>query len=246
MYMKTIVVFSGAGLSAESGIPTFRDSGGLWEEHRVEDVASPEGWERDRALVLNFYEQRFLRGLQCRPNPAHEAIAQLASRYNVVNITQNIDTLLERAGSERVWHLHGRIDYRKCEFHHSIPAYDDSTFSCDYREQIASPIKLGDNCPKCGSQLRPDVVWFGEAVDMRQEYLDELVKRADIFIGVGTSAQVYPAASLIPLFRGAGLKFFIDPHPAYDVLDGFEILKGAASERVPPLAARLLSLADAA
>jgi len=239
--MKTIVVFSGAGLSAESGIPTFRDSGGLWEQHRVEDVASPEGWERDRQLVLNFYEQRFLRSLQCRPNPAHDAIAKLGSRFDVVNITQNIDTLLERAGSKNVWHLHGRIDFQKCEFHFSIPAYPDSSYSCDYRAPTASPTKLGDKCPKCGAQLRPDVVWFGEAVDMKQEYLDELVKTAEIFIGVGTSAQVYPAAGLLPLFRGAKQKFFIDPHPAYEVLDGFDVLKGTASEQMPAIAARIFS-----
>jgi NAD-dependent deacetylase len=243
--MKTIVVFSGAGLSAESGIPTFRDSGGLWEQHRIEDVASPEGWERNKALVLNFYEQRFLRGMQCRPNPAHDAIAKLKSRFNVVNITQNIDTLLERAGSTNVWHLHGRLDYQKCELHYSIPAYTDDSFSCDYRAQIVSPTKLGDKCPKCGSQLRPDVVWFGEAVDMRQEYLDELVNTADIFIGVGTSAQVYPAAGLLPLFRRTQQKFFIDPHPAYDLLDGFEVLKGTASGHLPGLTSRLLSVNSA-
>ncbi len=243
--MRTIVVFSGAGLSAESGIPTFRDSGGLWEQHRVEDVASPEGWERDKLLVLNFYEQRFLRGMQCQPNPAHDAIARLKSRFNVVNITQNIDTLLERAGSTNVWHLHGRIDYQKCELHYSIPAYSDSSYLCDYRAQIVSPTKLGDKCPKCGSQLRPDVVWFGEAVDMRPEYLDELVKSANVFIGVGTSAQVYPAASLLPLFKKTNQKFFIDPHPAYDMLDGFEVLKGTASGQLPRLVVRLLSEDDA-
>ncbi len=238
--MKKIVVFSGAGLSAESGIPTFRDSGGLWEQHRIEDVASPEGWERNKELVLNFYQQRYLKSLQCRPNPAHTAIAQLQQSFEVINITQNIDTLLERAGAQNVWHLHGRIDYQKCELHYSIPPYDDSSFSCNYRAQIASPTKLGDLCPKCGSQLRPDVVWFGEAVDMRQEYLDEQVETADIFVGIGTSAQVYPAAGLLPLFGRAPQKFFIDPHPAYDKLEDYEVLEGTASEQMPRLAAMLL------
>ena len=223
--MKKIVVFSGAGLSAESGIPTFRDSGGLWEQHRIEDVASPEGWERDKKLVLNFYEQRFLRSLECRPNPAHQAIARLQENFDVVNITQNIDTLLERAGVTNVWHLHGRIDYQKCELHYSIPAYYDSSYACDFRSQISSATKLGETCPKCGSQLRPDVVWFGEAVDMRQEFLSKLVKSADAFIGVGTSAQVYPAAGLLPLFRRTELKYFIDPNPALDLLDGFTVLQ---------------------
>jgi len=237
--MRRIVVFSGAGLSAESGIPTFRDSGGLWEQHRIEDVASPEGWERNKELVLNFYEQRFLRSLQCRPNPAHEAIAGLQPFFEVINITQNIDTLLERAGSTNVWHLHGRIDYQKCELHYSIPSFDDSSFNCNYRNQISSPTRLGDRCPKCGSQLRPDVVWFGEAVDMREEYLAELVATADVFVGIGTSAQVYPAAGLLPLFRRTKRKFFVDPHPAYDLLDGFEVLEGTASGQMPQLAAEL-------
>ena len=239
--MKTIVVFSGAGLSAESGIPTFRDAGGLWEQHRIEDVASPEGWKRDKSLVLNFYKERFLRGLQCQPNAAHLAIASLQARYEVVNITQNIDTLLERAGSGNVWHLHGRIDFQKCELHYSIPAYDDSSYACDYRAQITSPTKFGDRCPKCGNQLRPDVVWFGEAVDMRQAYLETLVASTEIFIGIGTSAQVYPAAGLLPLFRRTRQRFFIDPNPTFDMLEGFEVLQGTASVQMPKLAAALLS-----
>jgi NAD-dependent deacetylase len=238
--MRKIVVFSGAGLSTESGIPTFRDSGGLWEQHRIEDVASPEGWERNKQLVLNFYEQRYLKSLQCRPNPAHDAIAQLQHAFEVINITQNIDTLLERAGSKNIWHLHGRIDYQKCELHYSIPPFDDASFTCNYRAQITSPTKLGDLCPKCGSQLRPDVVWFGEAVDMKQEYLDEQVETADIFVGIGTSAQVYPAAGLLPLFSRTPQKFFIDPHPAYDKLEGYEVLEGTASEQMPRLTAMLL------
>ncbi|HTX17408.1 MAG TPA: Sir2 family NAD-dependent protein deacetylase [Bacteroidota bacterium] len=237
---QTLVIFSGAGLSAESGIATFRDAGGLWEQHRVEDVASPEGWDRDKKLVLNFYEERFRKGLACAPNPAHRAIARLEEKYDVVNITQNIDTLLEQAGSTNVWHLHGRIDFQKCEFHFSIPPYDDPSYSCDYRARISAPTKLGDRCPKCGGQLRPDVVWFGEAVDMRQEYLETLVRRTDIFVGVGTSAQVYPAAGLLPLFNGTKEKYFIDPKPAYDLLHGFKVLQGRASNRMPELADRLL------
>ena len=241
--MKTVVIFSGAGLSAESGIPTFRDAGGLWEEHRVEDVASPEGWQRDKQLVLNFYEQRFLNGLHCQPSPAHRAIAKLGEHLDVVNITQNIDTLLERAGAKTVWHLHGRIDFQKCEFHFSIPAYEDSDFTCDYRGQISKPTKFGDACPKCGGQLRPDVVWFGEAVDMRHEYLQELVANTEIFIGVGTSAQVYPAAGLLPAFSETKEKYFIDPNPAYEMLRGYEVLKGTASEKMPGLADQILNLA---
>ena len=137
-----IVVFSGAGLSAESGIPTFRDSGGLWEQHRIEDVASPEGWTRNKQLVLDFYGMRFRKQQECIPNPAHYAIAELSKHFHVTNITQNIDTLLERAGNEQVWHLHGRIDMQKCEYHRSLAFDDDDTYSCDFRERIENPITL--------------------------------------------------------------------------------------------------------
>jgi NAD-dependent deacetylase len=235
-----IVVFSGAGLSAESGIPTFRDSGGLWEQHRIEDVASPEGWARNRKVVLDFYGMRFLKQQECQPNPAHYAIADLSKHFHVTNITQNIDTLLERAGNENVWHLHGRIDMQKCEFHCSLAFDDDGNYSCDYRAKIVKPIAPGDCCPQCGGQLRPDIVWFGEPVDMRQEYLNDLVESADIFIGVGTSAQVYPAAGLLPLFRRTKEKYFIDPHPNYELLDGYTVLKGSASEQMPRLVASLI------
>lgn len=235
-----IVVFSGAGLSAESGIPTFRDSGGLWEQHRIEDVASPEGWERNKRLVLDFYGMRFRKQQECLPNPAHYAIAELSKKYRVVNITQNIDTLLERAGNENVWHLHGRIDMQKCEYHRSLAFDDDDIHTCDFRSAIEKPIAVGDVCPRCGAQLRPDIVWFGEPVDMRHEYLDELVSTADIFIGIGTSAQVYPAAGLIPLFRRTKEKYFIDPHPQVDVLHGYTVLKGSASDQMPRLVSSLL------
>jgi NAD-dependent deacetylase len=235
-----IVIFSGAGLSTESGIPTFRDSGGLWEQHRIEDVASPEGWGRDKKLVLEFYALRFVKQAECLPNPAHQAIAELSKHFSVTNITQNIDTLLERAGCEDVWHLHGRIDIQKCEYHHSLSFPFDTQFECDYKSRIFQPIKFGDQCPKCGGQLRPDIVWFGEPVDMREEHLMQLIKAADIFIGVGTSAQVYPAAGLLPMFRKTKEKYFIDPHPNGELLDGFTILQGSASEQLPLLVKKLL------
>ncbi|MDD8019313.1 MAG: silent information regulator protein Sir2 [Bacteroidota bacterium] len=240
MNKLTIVIFSGAGLSTESGIPTFRDSGGLWEQHRVEDVASPEGWLKNKKLVLDFYAQRFLKQLECHPNPAHLAIAKLSERHNVVNITQNIDTLLERAGNENVWHLHGRIDFQKCEHHRSSGFLRDSGFECDYQSFITKPIQMGDLCPKCGGQLRPDIVWFGEPVDMRENELMKLKQSADIFIGVGTSAQVYPAAGLLPMFRSIPKKYFIDPNPAYEMLEGYDVLKGSASEQMPKLVEKLL------
>lgn len=237
-----IVIFSGAGLSTESGIPTFRDSGGLWEEHRIEDVASPEGWKRNKKLVLEFYAMRFMKQAECLPNPAHISIAKLSKHHTVTNITQNIDTLLERAGSEGVWHLHGRIDLQKCEFHHSlIFQFDsDSEFLCDFRSRISKPIRLGDECPNCGGQLRPDIVWFGEPVEMREEFLMLQIKSVDIFIGVGTSALVYPAAGLLPMFRRTKEKYFIDPHPNYELLDGYTVLQGTASAELPKLVRKLI------
>lgn len=196
--METVVVFSGAGLSADSGIPTFRDSNGLWHNHKVEDVATPDGWNRNRSLVLDFYAQRFENIKSCEPNDGHKALAALEKKYKVVNITQNIDDLLERAGCSQVWHLHGTILRRKCERHRDITMLDgDTHFPCDYKESHEMPVKLGDLCIKCGSQMRPDVVWFHEAVDMHPNYLDALIKEAQVFIGVGTSAQVYPAAGLV-------------------------------------------------
>lgn len=238
--MKKIVVFSGAGLSAESGISTFRDSGGLWENHKIEDVAAPIGWMKNQALVLDFYAQRFVQMQQCQPNAAHQAIAKLATIFDVVCITQNIDTLLEKAGVKEVWHLHGRIDYQKCEWHFSIPPMD-ALWQCDYKAEITQPIKLGERCPKCRKLLRPDVVWFGEAVDMRVDTLYEIVSKIDIFIGVGTSAQVYPAANLLRFFKEVKAKYFIDPNPNYAVLEGFTILEGTASEKMPQLVEQLIA-----
>ena len=238
--MRKIVVFSGAGLSAESGIPTFRDLGGLWENHRIEDVASPRGWKNNPSLVLDFYAQRFKQMQECKPNAAHHAIAQLANLFDVVCITQNIDTLLEPAGVKDVWHLHGRIDYQKCEWHFSIPPMD-ADWQCDYRAEITKPTELGELCPKCSKQLRSDVVWFGEAVDMRVDDLYEMVSQVDVFIGVGTSAQVYPAAGLLRFFGDAREKYFIDPYPAYSALNGFTVFKGTACEKMPELVEALSS-----
>jgi len=240
--MKRIVVFSGAGLSAESGIPTFRDSDGLWEQHRIEDVASPDGWQRDPELVLDFYGKRFQKMNLVQPNAAHYALAELQKKFDVINITQNIDTLLEQAGAKTVWHLHGRLDTAKCEFHREIFGYQP-THRCDYKTLISKPIALGDTCPKCGGRLRPDVVWFGESVDMRQPYLEELIDTASVFIGVGTSAQVYPAAGLLTLFADTKQKYFIDPNPAYGALYGFSVLEGKASVKLPELVQQLLGSA---
>lgn len=241
--MKNIVIFSGAGLSKESGIPTFRDSkDGLWHNYKVEDVADIEGWKKDQKVVLEFYQHRWENIKSCEPNAAHKAIAELqdsytlgAANFNVFNITQNIDDLLERAGCNNVWHLHGSIHTRKCEHHKSIGLGG----TCDYKCPQNEPVKLGDKCPACGGHMRPDVVWFGEAVDMKGSYLEDLAKITDIFIGIGTSAQVSPAAGILFTFRNCSEKYFIDLDPPLR-LQSYTRLKGTASEHMPKLAKELI------
>lgn len=195
--MKTkIVVLTGAGISAESGIKTFRDSGGLWENHRVEDVASPEGWCNNQQLVLNFYNERRKQLLECKPNRAHFALAELERKYEVTIITQNVDDLHERAGSTNVIHLHGELlKARSCE---------DENLIYDWNKDIME----GDVCER-GSQLRPHIVWFGEAVPLMETAVP-IVRDADIFIVVGTSLVVYPAASLVNYTRYEIPKWLID------------------------------------
>lgn len=242
---KLAVVFSGAGLSQESGIPTFRDSKtGLWENHKVEDVASLEGWERDQNLVLNFYAERLKNVKSSEPNEAHLSLARLQEKYRVVNITQNVDDLLERAGCEEVIHLHGTLFRRKCEKHKSISNLDgDTNYTCDFVEPQSEPVQVGELCPSCGGQLRPDVVWFGEAVDIDYHQVKELAKEAKyndgVFICVGTSAQVAPASLLIPLFAQIKNKYLIDKGPIS--LSSFTVLKGNAGEKMKYLVDCLLS-----
>jgi NAD-dependent deacetylase len=240
--MKTIVVFSGAGLSKESGIPTFRDSGGLWHNHKVEDVASPEGWKRDKEKVLKFYEERTKNINDAEPNEAHRAIARLQEGYRVVNITQNIDDLLERAGSKEVIHLHGSIRHKKCEFHQNITGRFDPDYPCYYEEESGGCAALGELCPVCGGQVRPDVVWFGEAVDMKNFELLELAHHEDTvgIIGVGTSGNVQPAASILLMFNHCKEKHFIDPNPP-GRLFSWKLWVGEASKEMPKLVDRLLN-----
>ena len=244
--MKTIVVFSGAGLSAESGVPTFRDSNGLWENHKVEDVASPEGWARDMDTVLRFYEARFKGVKSCQPNAAHKAFANLESKYKVLHITQNIDDLLERAGCSHVTHLHGSLVQRKCSKHKSCSVLDgDTNYTCTYKALQHEPVLKGELCPLCNSQLRPNVVWFGEAVSMPKndckDLVDEVVNTDGVFITVGTSAQVYPAAFLMQYFKPARRKYYIDKSAdmrrhVYGYID----LEGEAGKLVPRLVDELL------
>lgn len=197
--MKKIVVLTGAGISAESGIKTFRDSDGLWESHRIEDVATPEGWARNPELVLEFYNQRRAQLLEVEPNEGHKGIAELEKNFDVHVVTQNVDDLHERAGSTRVVHLHGEL--RKVR----STRYPDLIYDWD------KDLNMGDLCAR-GAQLRPHIVWFGEAVPML-EPAAELAARADIFIIVGTSLQVYPAASLMIYAKPHIPFYYVDPRP---------------------------------
>ncbi|MBS1507391.1 MAG: NAD-dependent deacylase [Bacteroidetes bacterium] len=182
--MKKIVALTGAGISAESGLATFRDSGGLWEGYRVEDVATPEAWHRNPALVLEFYNERRKTALQASPNRGHEILAELQKDFDVTIITQNVDDLHERAGSQNVIHLHGSLFESRSTFNPSL-VYKINGWQ----------LNLGDKCEK-GSQLRPNIVWFGEMVPM-MEVASQVASQADLFLVVGTSLVVYPAAGLI-------------------------------------------------
>jgi NAD-dependent deacetylase len=212
-----LVVLSGAGISAESGIPTFRDYNGLWENHRIEDVASPEGWRKNPQLVLDFYNKRRRDAKSVQPNRAHYVLAELQSDFDVTVITQNVDDLHERAGSKNVIHLHGSL--------FKMRSSRDESLIFDIEEDI----KLGDKCP-LGSQLRPHIVWFGEAVPLI-ETAAEIVAMADAFVVVGTSLQVYPAAGLIEEARAAIPKFIVDTKiPYISPRLGFTAFEGKASE----------------
>lgn len=196
--MKNIVVLSGAGISAESGIPTFRDSNGLWEGYDVMEVATPEGWAKNPALVLDFYNQRRKKALEVKPNRGHEILAELEKYFDVTIVTQNVDNLHERAGSRHVIHLHGSL------FESRSTAYESLVYPIEGWE-----LKIGQCCEK-GSQLRPNIVWFGEMVPM-MEVAARCASKADIFIIVGTSMVVYPAAGLIHYVPYDTMKYIVDP-----------------------------------
>lgn len=196
--MRKLIVLTGAGISAESGIATFRDSGGLWEGHKVEDVATPEGWRRNPELVLDFYNQRRKKALDVKPNRGHEILVELEKSFDVTIITQNVDNLHERAGSSHVIHLHGSLfesrSTRNAALTYPIKGWE---------------LNLGDTC-ELGSQLRPNIVWFGEAVPM-MEVATDIASGADIFLVVGTSMVVYPAAGLIDYVPDRVKKYVVDP-----------------------------------
>ncbi len=198
---KKLVVLTGAGMSVESGLATFRGSGGLWGEHRVEDVATPEAWYRDAKLVLDFYNYRRKELLNVKPNAGHIAIANLEKDYDVEIITQNVDDLHERAGSTKVLHLHGEL----MKVRSTGPGEQVYDLTEDNYET-----HLGDKCP-FGYQLRPHIVWFGEAVPEMENAI-RLVEKADIFLIIGTSMQVYPAAGLVNYVRSNVPVYLIDPN----------------------------------
>jgi NAD-dependent deacetylase len=228
--MKHLVILTGAGMSAESGIRTFRDSGGLWEEYDVMEVASPMGWAKDRDLVLRFYNERRTQLANCKPNDGHKGIAALEKYFDVDVITQNIDNLHERAGSTKILHLHGELTKARSTAD-SLLIYD-----IGYKD-----INPGDKCGK-GSQLRPHIVWFGEAVPMMDEAI-RITSSADIFVVVGSSLNVYPAAGLIEYAPAQAPLWLIDPNDVtVPVFRKVEVIKEKASTGVGILTEKLLSL----
>lgn len=220
---KYLVVFTGAGVSEESGLKTFRDSGGLWEEYNVMDVATPEAWERNPGLVLEFYNKRRKQILEARPNRAHNLIASLQDHFDVQVITQNIDNLHERAGSKKVLHLHGEITKSRSSVDPGL-----------IYSMKGDELKLGQLCEK-GSQLRPHIVWFGEVVPKIEE-AQRMTSLADLFIIVGTSLNVYPAAGLVDFAPYDVPKYVIDPnHTRAELIPNLEILREKAGEGMEKL-----------
>jgi NAD-dependent deacetylase len=230
MEKPKIVVLTGAGISAESGIQTFRDADGLWENHRVEDVASPEGWAANPTLVLDFYNQRRQQLLQVQPNAGHTALVQLEQQYDVNIITQNIDNLHEQAGGSQVMHLHGELlKVRSVKYPELV---------YEWRKDL----HLGDYCER-GAQLRPHIVWFGEDVPLLYSAA-KAVAAAQIVVVIGSSMQVYPAAGLVAYASANAPIYYIDPRPSlnYEMRQrkNLKIISETATIGVPTLVAELL------
>jgi NAD-dependent deacetylase len=227
---KSLVVLTGAGISAESGIKTFRDSDGLWENHRIEDVATPEGFRRNPALVLDFYNQRRRQLFDVEPNVGHRTLAALERHFDVQIITQNVDDLHERAGSKNVLHLHGQLRQIRSVRNQNLVEY------CE------KDVVLGDLAPD-GGQWRPNIVWFNEEVPMI-ERASELASEADIFMVVGTSLQVYPAAGLIGFCSSDTPIFYVDPFPTMShelkKMRNLKLISEPATTGLPKVSAELL------
>ncbi|HCU0823302.1 Sir2 family NAD-dependent protein deacetylase [Acinetobacter baumannii] len=234
IHMTKLVVFSGAGMSAESGISTFRDSNGLWENYDIQQVATPEAWERNPALVQRFYNERRKNILEAQPNEAHQYIAKLQDYYDVQVITQNIDDLHERAGSQNVLHLHGNIRLAKS----SGP---DAQYTTQFYEVNGWKLDLEqDFCPN-GYPLRPHVVWFGEAVPAYEEAI-RLVQSADIFIVIGSTLSVYPVAALVHEIPHYTKAYYIDPQADhFRVPPQYKLLNMTATEGMHELFHQLTS-----
>ena len=228
MKKKNLVVLTGAGISAESGINTFRDSGGLWEQYDVEDVATAQAWERNKALVTDFYNQRRKQLLEVQPNFGHFGLAELEKEFNVFIITQNVDNLHERAGSSSVLHLHGELTKVRSE------RYEELVYELLPEKY---EIKIGDLCQK-GYQLRPHIVWFGEAVPMMDKAI-EITEKADILVVVGTSLNVYPAAGILHYAPANIPVYLIDPNDVLINRKNVKIIKKGASEGMKELIAIL-------
>ncbi|QLG43909.1 SIR2 family NAD-dependent protein deacylase [Costertonia aggregata] len=226
---KKITVLTGAGISAESGIKTFRDADGLWEGHDVMEVASPQGFARNPKLVLDFYNQRRRQLLEVLPNEAHKALKYLEDYFEVTIITQNVDNLHESAGSSDVIHLHGELL--------KVRSTKDEDFVVDWKKDLVQ----GDTCPK-GHQLRPHIVWFGEEVPLLEKAA-YITSNSDILIIIGTSMQVYPAASLVHYVKPNTPIYFIDPKPSVTTSDykNITIIPNTAAKTVPDLVEKLIS-----
>lgn len=230
MVKKKIVVLTGAGMSAESGLKTFRDANGLWEGHDVMEVASPQGFARNPELVLEFYNRRRRQLLEVSPNAGHNALAQLETTFDVSIVTQNVDNLHEQAGSSHVVHLHGEL--------FKVRSTVNESHVLDWKKDLV----LGD-LDENGHQLRPHIVWFGEMVPLL-ETAAQITQQADILIIVGTSMQVYPAASLVHYARPKTPIYFIDPRPNIrsSDFDNLTIISKTAAEGVPSLVEQLFSI----
>ena len=228
--MKKLTILSGAGISAESGIQTFRDSDGLWENHSVEDVASLEGWRKDRELVLEFYNQRRRQLHDVQPNDAHKLIADLEKYFDVQIVTQNIDDLHERAGSTNILHIHGEL-FKSCSCNDKNLIYEQKT-----------DINLGEKAED-GAQLRPFIVWFGEDVPLYQK-AQEIVKDSDILLVIGTSLQVYPAAGLVHEIKDDCMLIVINPNETeFGYGQRAVVMKETATKGMQLLFEKLVNLA---
>ncbi|MDR1879289.1 MAG: NAD-dependent deacylase [Bacteroidales bacterium] len=227
--MKNVVVLTGAGISAESGISTFRDTGGLWEQYDIREVATYEGWLKNKELVTDFYNQRRKQLLEVEPNYGHIGLAELEKQFKVFVITQNVDNLHERAGSSFVMHLHGELTKVRSEKYEQL-IYE---LTPDKYE-----VKIGDVCEK-GYQLRPHIVWFGEAVPMIEQAI-EITQKADILVVIGTSLNVYPAAALVDFINQGTPVYLIDPNEVSINRKNVHVIKKNASEGVKILTDILL------